>query len=50
MISGDFGGRLRKNKSFASKEKQKWVIKEKEIKPEKNNRKRPCLLQRKNEN
>ena len=36
--------------TFSSKEKQIWVIKEKKIKAKGNNRKRPSLVQRKNEN
>ena len=36
-------------KSFSSKEKQIWVIREKRIKAKGNNRKRPSLIQRKNE-
>ena len=35
---------------MANKEKQIWVIREKKIKAKGNNRKRPCLIQRKNEN
>ncbi len=37
-------------KSFSSKEKQIWVIRGKKIKAKGNNRKRPTLVQRKNEN
>jgi hypothetical protein len=38
-----------RRKSFSSKEKQIWVIREKRIKAEGNNRKRPRKIQRKNE-
>jgi len=41
--------RFQKYKSFSRKEKQIWVIREKEIKAKENNRKRPSLTQRKNE-
>jgi hypothetical protein len=45
MISGrGFRGQVKKYKSFESKEKQKWLKRGKEIKPEENNTKRPCLL------
>jgi hypothetical protein len=37
-------------KSFSRKEKQIWVIREKKIKAKGNNRKRPSLIQKKNEN
>jgi len=37
-------------KSLSSKEKQIWVIRGKKIKARGNNRKRPTLVQRKNEN
>ncbi len=37
-------------KSFLSEEKQIWVIREKGIKAKGNTRKRPSLVQRKNEN
>jgi hypothetical protein len=37
-------------KSFLSEEEQIWVIREKGIKAKGNNRKRPSLVQRKNEN
>jgi len=43
-------GQVKKYKSFSSKEKQIWAIREKKIKAKENNRKRPCLVQRKNEN
>ena len=36
--------------SFTRKEKQVWVIRGKKIKAKRNNRKRPSLTQRKNEN
>jgi len=39
-----------RRKSFSSKEKQIWVIKGKKIKAKGTNRKRPSLIQRKNEN
>ena len=41
---------LRFGKSFLNKEKQIWVIREKKIKAKRNNKKRPCLIQRKSEN
>ena len=34
----------------SNKEKQIWVIREKKTKARRNNKKRPCLIQRKNEN
>ena len=37
-------------KSFLSKEKQIWAIVAKKIKAKENNRKRPSLIQRKDEN
>jgi len=43
-----FGAKDRRE-SFSSKEKQIWVIREKRIKAEGNNRKRPILVKRKNE-
>jgi len=43
------GKQVKKYKSFSRKEKQIWAIRAKEIKAEKNNRKRPSLVQRKNE-
>jgi hypothetical protein len=43
-----FGVTVR-HKSFSSKEKQIWVIREKRIKAEEKNRKRPSIVQRKNE-
>jgi len=39
-----------RRKSFSSKEKQKWLIREKKTKAKGKNRKRPSLIQRKNEN
>ena len=45
-----FRGRAKKYKSFSSKEKLIWAIREKKIKAKEKNRKRPRLLQRKNEN
>ncbi len=44
-----YRGQLEKNKSFSSKEKQKWVIRGKKTKAKGNNRKRPSAVQRKNE-
>ncbi len=34
----------------SNKEKQLWVTREKKTKARRNNKKRPCLIQRKNEN
>ncbi len=45
----NFGEQVKKYKSFSRKEKQIWAIREKKIKAKKNNRKRPGLIQRKNE-
>jgi hypothetical protein len=45
-----FRGQVKKYKSFSSREKQIWEIREKKIKAEEKNRKRHSLLQRKNEN
>jgi len=39
-----------RRKSFSSKEKKIWVIREKKIRAKGTNRKRPSLIQRKNEN
>ena len=39
-----------RHNSLSNKEKQIWVIKEKRTKAKRNNIKRPCLVQRKNEN
>jgi len=47
--NGQFHGQVKKYKLFSSKEKQIWAIREKEIKAKENNRKRPCLIRRKNE-
>jgi hypothetical protein len=47
--NGSVGATVRR-KSFSNKEKQIWVIREKKIRAKGNNRKRPCLIQRKNEN
>ena len=41
--------RFQKYKSCSRKEKQIWVTREKKIKAEENDRKRPSLTQRKNE-
>jgi hypothetical protein len=39
----------KKYKSFSGKDKLLWAIREKEIKAEEKGRKRPSLVQRKNE-
>ena len=39
-----------RRKSFSRKEKEIWVIKEKKIGAKGNNKKRPSLIQKKNEN
>ena len=39
-----------RRKSFSNKEKQIWLIREKRIKAKGNNRKKPSVIQRKNEN
>ena len=39
-----------RHNSFSNKEKQIWVIRGKKTKAKRNNRKRPSLIQRKNEN
>ena len=45
----NFGQQVKKYKSFSRKEKQIWAIRAKEIKAKRNNRKRPSLVQKKNE-
>ena len=46
---GGFAAAVRHN-LFSNKEKQIWVKREKKIKAKGSNRKRPNLIQRKNEN
>ena len=45
-----FRRQVKRYKSFSSKEKQIWAIRGKKTKAKENIRKRPCLIQRKNEN
>jgi len=45
----NFEEQVKKYKTFSRKEKQIWAIRGKEIKAKRNNRKRPSLIQRKNE-
>jgi len=45
-----FRGQVKKYKSFSSKEKQIWVIKEKKIKAKENNANKLSLVQRKSGN
>jgi hypothetical protein len=44
-----FGVLYRRYNHCSSKEKQIWVIRERKIKAKENNRRRPSVLQRKNE-
>jgi hypothetical protein len=44
-----FRRQVKKYKQFAGKDNLKWAIREKEIKAKESNRKRPSLVQRKNE-
>ena len=43
-------GQVKKYESFSSKDKQTWAIKEKKIKAKENNRKKPSLIQKRNDN
>jgi len=47
--NGQFQGQVKKYKSFLSKEKKKRAIREKKIKAKGKKRKKPCLIQKKNE-
>jgi len=45
----NFGEQVKKYESFSRKEKQIWAIRVKKTKAKRNNRKKPGLIQRKNE-
>jgi hypothetical protein len=44
FVTMGYSGQIKKYETFSSKEKQIWAIRVKEIKAEKNNRKKPSLL------